>query len=247
MKILFEIAYIGSAYHGFQVQPTLPTVQGTVQRALEEIYGMPLLVSGCSRTDAGVHARQFFLTAECEGESESSPPPSAIPFIAPRYLPSDIAVISAKEVDRSFHVRYDVKYKEYRYVINNARVESPFDRGRAFFFPSPLDEDIMNRAASLMVGEKDFSAYMAQGSPVSDTVRDVKYCRVEREGDKVTVIIAANGFLYNMVRIISGTLLDTALGKIKLSEIEDITRSGDRKRAGRTLPPEGLYLYKVVY
>ena len=245
MKILFEISYLGSAYHGFQVQKTLPTVQKTLQRALEEIYKAPLLIKGCSRTDAGVHARQFFCTAE--GEIENAPPPEAIPYIAPRYLPEDIAVLSAKEVSDDFHVRYDVKYKEYRYYIHNAPFADPFLTKRAYHYPKVLDTDKMNIAADYLVGRHDFEAYMAKGSDIKDTVREIKYCRVEREGSSVAVIVAADGFLYNMVRIISGTLLEVGTGARDAHSIEKITESKDRSMAGRTLPPDGLYLYRVCY
>ncbi len=245
MKILFEISYVGSAYHGFQVQKTLPTVQRTVQTALEKIYGCPLLVSGCSRTDAGVHARRFFLTAE--GEICDAPPCEAIPFIAPRYLPDDIAVLSARNVSDDFHVRYDVLYKEYRYFIYNAPHMDPFLSKRAYHFPKPLDEHRMNRAAQYLCKRADFSSYMAKGSDVIDTVREIKYCTVERNGDMITVKIAADGFLYNMVRIISGTLLEVGTGAKNPEEIDEITSSKRRERAGRTLPPDGLYLWKVEY
>ena len=245
MKILFEIAFVGTAYHGFQVQPELPTVQGSVQSALEELYGTKLSVSGCSRTDAGVHARQFFVTAE--GDIKNAPPPGVIPIVARRYLPDDIAILSAREVADTFHVRYDVEYKEYRYVISNSRVLSPFDAKRAFHYPQALDHTLMTDAARAIVGRQDFAAFMAQGSAITDTVREVKYCYAEREGDYVTIVVAADGFLYNMVRIISGTLVDVCAGRIDKNSVRDIILSKNRALAGQTLPPDGLYLNRVVY
>ena len=245
MKLLFEIAYLGCAYHGYQVQANAPTVQGTLQKALEEFYGVSLMLTGCSRTDAGVHARSFFLTVE--GDLYENMPYDKIPLALAGFLPEDIRVLSVRAVPDGFHPRYDVDYKEYEYLIWNERVSSPFYSGRAWHCPLPLDVDIMNECASHFVGRKDFAAFMAQGSPVSSTVREIKYFYVEKEGSLVKIKVAADGFLYNMVRILSGTLVNVSQRRIALSEIDDIIASLDRKRAGMTLPPDGLYLNKVVY
>ncbi len=245
MKLLLEIAYVGSAYCGFQVQENAPSVQKTLQDALEMLFAVPLAVSGCSRTDSGVHAKQFFCTAE--GAIPERFPLEKLPIASQGFLPKDIAVLSAKEVPASFHVRYDVQYKEYEYLILNTRESDPFMTGRAYHYARPLDASLLDRAASLFVGKHDFAAFMSAGSKIVDTERTIKYFTVEREGRLVKMRVAADGFLYNMVRILCGTLIAVAEGRIAVGDIPAIIESGDRKRAGMTLPPEGLYLSKVVY
>lgn len=247
MKILFELSYLGTNYHGYQVQSgsSLKTVQGTFQDAVENLLGRRFCLSGCSRTDAGVHARQFFCTAD-DIEAVTIPE-DKIPLAIARFLPSDISVRSAKYVPDDFHVRYDVDYKEYEYVVLNSRLTDPFYASRAWHCPKKLDVEKMNLAARHFVGRHDFEAFMAQGSQVKDTVRTIKYFDVRREGDLVILRVAADGFLYNMVRILCGTLVSVSNGQISENEIDDIILSRDRTRAGTTLPPDGLYLSRVVY
>lgn len=247
MKILFEISYLGTAYHGYQVQngSNLPTVQKAMQDAVEALLGRRFCLSGCSRTDAGVHARQFFCTAD--DIDEKTIPEDKIPLAIARFLPEDISVCSARYVSDDFHVRYDVDHKEYEYVVLNTRLADPFYAKRAWHCPRALDIDKMNSAAKYFVGRHDFASFMAQGSAVKDTVRTIKYFDVRREGDLVIMRVAADGFLYNMVRILCGTLVAVSDGKIDENEIEDIINSCDRTRAGMTLVPDGLYLSKVVY
>jgi len=245
MKILLEIAYVGTLYHGFQVQNNAPSVQKTLQTALETFFNKKLLLSGCSRTDSGVHAKQFFCTVE--GDIADTFPIAKLPIAASRFLPDDIAILSAKKVEDSFHVRYDVVYKEYEYLILNRAEKDPFLASRAYHYPRALDLDKMNQAAALIVGKHDFASFMAAGSKIVDSVRTVKSCSVEKNGDLVTVRVSADGFLYNMVRIICGTLIAVSEGKIKAEDIPDVIDACDRKRAGMTLPPDGLYLAKVVY
>ena len=247
MKILFEVSYLGTAYHGYQVQngSGLPTIQKALQDAVEELFGTRFCLSGCSRTDAGVHARQFFCTAD--GVLEKTVPEDKIPIAIASFLPGDISVRSAKYVSDDFHVRYDVEYKEYEYTILNTRLPDPFYKDRAYHHPKPLDFDLMNAAARHFVGRHDFAAFMAQGSAVKDTVREIKYFDVRKEGDLVILRVAADGFLYNMVRILCGTLVSVSDGKIREDEIPEIIRSLDRTRSGTTLVPEGLCLSKVVY
>ena len=245
MKILLEIAYVGTAYHGFQVQENAPSVQKTLQDALEMLFATPLLVSGCSRTDSRVHAKQFFVTAE--GNIPESFPMEKLPLASMGFLPKDIAIRSAREVDPAFHVRYDVAYKEYEYVILNTRTTDPFLSDRVYHYPKPIDAALLDRAAKYFVGTHDFRGFMSAGSSVVDTVRTIKYFTVEREGNLIKMKVAADGFLYNMVRILCGTLIAVSEGKIAPKDLPSVIASGDRKRAGMTLPPEGLYLSKVVY
>ncbi len=247
MKILFELSYLGTDYHGYQVQSgsSLKTVQGTMQDAVENLLGKRFCLSGCSRTDAGVHARQFFCTAD--GVDGITIPEDKIPLAIARFLPNDISVRSAKYVRDDFHVRYDVDYKEYEYTILNSHLADPFYANRAWHCPKKLDIEKMNLAAERFVGKHNFEAFMAQGSQVKDTVRTIKYFDVRREGDIVTLRVAADGFLYNMVRILCGTLVAVSDGRISLNDIDGIILSRDRTRAGATLPPDGLCLSRVVY
>ncbi|MGM9648092.1 MAG: tRNA pseudouridine(38-40) synthase TruA [Eubacteriales bacterium] len=246
MKILLEIAYMGSHYHGYQTQNNEAlTVQRVLQNALEDFFGVPLKITGCSRTDAGVHAKQFYCTVE--GEIRSTLPPEKIPLALRPHLPEDIAILTARSVREEFHPRYLPHHKEYEYNIYNAPILHPYFAGRAWHCPVPLDVAAMNAAAAHLVGRHDFAALMAQGSAVKSTVREIHYCDVRKEGDLVIVRVAADGFLYNMVRIIAGTLTDVGKGKISPDEIPTILSSLDRTNAGPTLPPEGLYLNRVVY
>ena len=247
MKYFAKIKYLGTHFHGFQVQPGLRTVQGELCAALESALGYPCKVTGCSRTDAGVHANEYCLTIECEG---ATVPPDKLPVAVSRFLPNDLSLFYAEECDGAFHPRYDVKEKEYLYRIMNLRVYDPFLFGRVWFVPRPINDEAierMRRAASAFVGKMDFSAFMSEGSDTDDTVRTVTSLTVERVGDEIQIRISADGFLYNMVRIIVGTLVECAHGRFSHEEIPEIIASRDRQRAGRTAPPEGLYLNKIQY
>lgn len=241
-KIKLTLAYEGTNFHGWQVQPGVATVQGTLQEALCKAAGYNLPVTGCSRTDAGVHAVEYvchtdFMPIPCD----------KIPLAVNSFLPSGIAVKQAEYADCDFHARYSCLGKEYIYKIHNANLRDPFLANRAMFYPKSLDEKIMTEAAQGICGKKDFCAFMAQGSPVADTVRTVKYCDVTRCGDIITVRVAADGFLYNMVRIIVGTLITASEKKQSAQDIAGIIASLDRTKAGATVPACGLYLNKVFY
>lgn len=247
MKYFAKIKYLGTDFHGFQVQPGLRTVQGELCRALKEALGYPVKVTGCSRTDAGVHANEFCLTVECEG---ATVPAEKLPVAVSRFLPNDLSLFYAEECADEFHPRYDVKEKEYLYRIINTRVYDPFEFGRVWFVPRFIDDyklSLMRSAAGYFVGEFDFSAFMSEGSDVEDTVRDVSMLSVERIGEEIQIKIRADGFLYNMVRIIVGTLVECAFGRFLPEDMKKIIESRDRSNAGRTAPPEGLYLNKVIY
>ena len=242
-----KIKYLGGAFHGFQVQPGLRTVQGELCRALEEALGGPCLVTGCSRTDRGVHANEFCLKIECES---ATVPPDKLPVAVARFLPDDISLYYAEEAAEGFHPRYDCKEKEYIYRIINARVFDPFEVGRVWFYPRPITDGAvikMREAAASFIGRHDFSGFMSEGSDVEDTVRTVSSLTVERIADEIDIKIRADGFLYNMVRIIVGTLIEVAFDRISPEEIPEIIDSRDRSRAGMTAPPQGLYLNKVIY
>ncbi len=247
MKYFAKIRYIGTAFHGFQVQPDKRTVMGELCRALREALGDDVKVTGCSRTDAGVHANEFCLTVDSD---TATVPPEKLPVAVARFLPVDLSLYYAEACDPHFHPRYDVVSKEYLYRIINTPVYNPFDYGRAWFVSRPITDsgfELMRDAAKRFAGRRDYSAFMSEGSDVVDTVRDIKYVNVERSGDLIEIRVCADGFLYNMVRIIVGTLTEVAFGRISPSDITEIIGSRDRSRAGMTAPPEGLYLNKVTY
>ena len=247
MKYFAKIKYLGTAFHGFQVQPELRTVQGELNSALNQAFGLPCKVTGCSRTDAGVHANEFCLTVECEG---GTIPADKLPIAVSRFLPEDLSLFYAEECEKDFHPRYDVKEKEYLYRIINSRIYDPFEFGRAWFVARPITEDGLERirdAAKHFIGKYDFSTFMAEGSDITDTVRNVSALTVEKNGELIEIRISADGFLYNMVRIIVGTLTEVAFGRFSPDEIPEIIAACDRSRAGMTAPAEGLYLNRVIY
>lgn len=250
MKHLLNLKYVGTDFCGYQVQPGKRTVQSLLQDAIERVYGSRYDVKGCSRTDSGVHANSFYATFETPENSSVNITDDKIPFALNANLPDDISVLSSMSVDAGFHVRHDVEYKEYVYIISDGLIKDPFLKNRCHYHTGVIsDDDIvrMNDAAKQICGKHDFKAFMSSGSDIVDTVREVKYLNIVRDNNTVKLFIAADGFLYNMVRIIAGTLLDVARGKIKPTELTSIIDSLDRTNAGPTLPPHGLYLNKVVF
>ena len=252
LKILLHISFLGTGYCGYQIQKNKPTVQGELCRAAERVFSAPCDITGCSRTDSGVHANEFCATVTFKGQSgiDTSIPIGKIPIAFSTVLPRDISVWKAEWVDEDFHPRYGVLYKEYEYRIYNDPIPDPFLSGRCWHYPRAIDGgalEKMKEAASFFVGKQDFAAYMAAGSDVKDTTRTVVSASVTREGNLIIFRVSADGFLYNMVRILTGTLIAVAEGKIKPSEIKSVTESLDRKKAGITAPAEGLYLNKVTY
>lgn len=252
MKLLIRLSYNGKDFFGYQVQIGLRTVQGELCRAARELFGYECDVTGCSRTDRGVHARQFCATVAMADTEELTTHVNInkIPDALNAHLPEDISVYSAEWVDADFHPRYDVKHKEYIYRIYNRRQRDPFEEGRSFHYPRVITEeglDKMNVAAKHLLGEHDFTAFMAHGSRVESTVRCIYKAEIVREGDAVIFKVAADGFLYNMVRILTGTLIAVAEGRISPDAIPDIINSRDRSRAGATMPAHGLYLNHVQY
>ncbi len=249
MKILLRIKYVGTDFCGWQYQPNARTVQNTLTEAAEKLFGERCSITGCSRTDSGVHANDFAATVELS-ESANRVPLDRIPTAFTPFLPSDVAVVSACEVADGFHPRYDVKYKEYVYKIYTGAVNDPFLNGRVWHYDRALLPDAaerMNECAKALVGKHDFASFMAAGSKIEDTVRTIKYCEVEKNGDIITIRVAADGFLYNMVRIIAGTIIDAGRGKLDRAGLEKIIFAKDRAKAGLTALPCGLYLNKVVY
>lgn len=235
--------YDGTLYHGWQRQPNGITVQEVLEDALFKISGEKIAVTGCSRTDAGVHARMHVSNFK----ADLSIPPSKMPFALNAYLPRDVRVQMCEEAGEDFNARYDTTEKTYRYRILNCEHADPFLARYAWHYPIRLDVEKMKAAALKIQGERDFSAFMAAGSRVKTTVRNLKRLDVEKNGKLITVTACANGFLYNMVRILTGTLVYVGNGKIDLSEIDGILENKDRRRGGITAPPEGLMLEDVKY
>lgn len=252
-KLLFKIAFNGKNYMGFQSQKNGRTIQEKLTESAELLFGQKCLVTGCGRTDSGVHANGFCITVipeNCESDDWCKIPFHKIHKEFNIRLPSDIKATDTAFVDMDFHPRYDVEWKEYIYKISDDERPNPFNEGLVYKTMKKIpDESVekMKQAACNFVGKYDFKAFMAKGSKIEDTVREIKYAEIERDENILTFRVAADGFLYNMVRIMTGTLIEVSEGKINPDEIKDIILSGERRRAGMTAPPDGLYLNKIEY
>ena len=250
-KVLLTVSYNGHAYFGYQLQNDKPTIALMLNKAAKEAFGFECNVTGCSRTDSGVHALGFCLTVEPKNEEdEITVPIDKIPIAMNIKLPPDIAVLSAKEVSSEFHPRYDVIKKEYVYKIHASRIKNPFYENLALEYGREIsDESIekMTQGAKFFIGTHNFDAFMSVGSKIENTERTVFDAKVERNGDLVEFTVVADGFLYNMVRIMVGTLLWIDSGKLKPQDIPSIIESQKRENAGFTAPSEGLYLKKIYY
>lgn len=240
---LLQISYNGYSYHGWQVQNNAVTIQEKLQNAIESVFGKREDIKGCSRTDAGVHANKFC----CSFKSEKEIPVGRIPSALNANLPLDIAVENCTEMPLDFHARYDCKGKEYVYKIWNANERNPFYNNLYYHYKYKIDAEILNEEAQSFVGEHDFSSFCAAGGSVEDKIREIYSFRVERDGDEVLFCVSGNGFLYNMVRIMVGTLLEISCGKIERGRVSGIIEEKDRDKAGFTAPPQGLYLNDVYY
>lgn len=242
-NLLLTLRYNGTAYHGWQVQPNGDTVQARLTDAFRAIGGTDENIIGCSRTDAGVHANMFC----CNVRTNCTVLTEKIPDALNAHLPPDISVYGCREVPYEFHARYDCKGKEYVYIIYNGKYRNPFYENRAMFYPYELDEKLLNSAAKDFIGIYDFSAFCSSNTEIADKTREIFDCTVQRNGDIILLTVSGNGFLYNMVRIIVGTLLEIQQGKIEKNKIPFIIESKSRENAGATAPACGLYLNKVIY
>ena len=251
MKLLIKIQYDGSCFCGYQVQPTKRTVQGELNAAAQRLYGFECNVTGCSRTDTGVHAKEFYATIEPKCGTLPSIPLVGVTKALNSFLPEDISVIESKYVDSDFHSRYDVKYKEYTYKLYESDRHDPFLRNYMLRLDKKYSDEqisLVCKACEHLVGKHDFSSFMAAGSSVKSTVRNIKYAYLIRTSDNTLEFkICADGFLYNMVRIIVGAMIDVASKKLSPDDIKTILDAKDRKKAPRTAPPIGLYLTHVSY
>ena len=242
-NIAMKLMYNGTAYHGWQVQKTEITVAETLENALAKICGEKVHLTGCGRTDAGVHAEAYVANFR----TNSRIPVDRLPFAVNTHTPEDIVVREAYEVPMDFNAVTSCIKKEYTYRIFNSRIKNPFYVNRAYFYPKHLDEELMDRAARAFEGTHDFAAVRSLGTDVKSTVRTIYYCYVNRSEDLLELKVCANGFLYNMVRAITGTVLYAAEGKLRPEDIPLILESGKRTLAGPTVPPGGLYLTRLWY
>ncbi len=242
-NIALKLMYVGTAYHGWQVQKNAATVAETLNHALETVVCHPVNCVGAGRTDAGVHAELYVANFH----TSSTIPCERLPLAVNSRLPEDIVVVKATEVPDSFNAIGSCEKKEYTYRIYNSRIRNAFYVNRAWFYPKYLDEAVMQRAASHFVGTHDFAAVRNVGTETRTTVRTVHYFDVSRSGDLIECKVCANGFLYNMVRAMVGTIVYAAEGKFSPDSVQDILLSKNRTAAGPTVPPGGLYMTRLWY
>lgn len=243
MRIKLTLEYDGTAYAGWQRQQNALAVQQVVEEALSRLTGEAVGVTGASRTDAGVHA----LGQVAHFDTLSPIPPEKFAFALNTMLPADVRVISSGPAAPDFHARFSARGKRYRYLMYDATHASALYRGLCAHSIYPLDVDRMDREAACMVGTHDFSAFAASGSTVKDTVRTITRCQVVRREPFVALTVEGNGFLYNMVRILAGTLMGVGSGKLAPGAVARALETGDRLALGPTAPPQGLTLMEVFY
>ncbi len=242
-NIALRLMYDGTAYHGWQKQKNDATVQETLEKALSGVCGHTVKVTGCGRTDAGVHAKCYC----ADFKTESRIPTDRIPLAVNTRLPDDISVVGAVDAEEGFNSILSCVKKEYTYKIYNSRIKNPFYNNRAYFYPSPLKVEVVRKAAAQFVGTHDFAAVRSVGTETKTTVRTVYYYEVEQRDDIFTLRVCADGFLYNMARAMAGTLIYASEGKIAPEDIPKLLEKGDRRLTGPTVPPQGLYMTKVWY
>ena len=242
-NIRLTIEYDGKDFNGWQKQPNKLNIQGEIEKAIFNIMHEEVDLIGSGRTDAGVHS----LGQVANFKVNSDFPIEKIPIALNSQLKNSIVIKKAEEVDERFHIRYNAKNKTYRYIINNSRTGTAIYRNLEYCYPIELDVEKMKEAAKYFEGEHDFKAFKSSGTSGKNSVRTIYNAQVRKEGERIFIELTGNGFLYNMVRIISGTLLDVGLGKIKPEDIKEIIEKKDRQNAGKTLPAHGLYLVKVEY
>ena len=242
-NIKLTIEYDGKEFKGWQKQPNKLNIQGEIEKAIETISGEKVDLIGSGRTDAGVNA----LCQVANFKTNSKIPIEKIPYALNSQLKKSIRIKNAEEVDEQFHSRYACKKKTYQYTINNSEHGTAIFRNMEYHFPNKLDENKMNEAVKYFIGEHDFKAFKASGTSNKSSVRTIYDARVWRNEDRIIIQLTGNGFLYNMVRIISGTLVDVGINKIQPEDINKIINSKNREYAGKTLPACGLCLISVEY
>ena len=241
-RMLLTISYDGTAYHGWQVQPNGITVQQVLQDALEKLLGKRVAVTGCSRTDAGVHAKMFCCHIDCEDKF----PDNAFLRGLNSLLPNDIAVIDCCEVNSDFHARYNAKGKKYIYSFYTGTL-NPFYSRYMLHLENEPDIDLMNNFCKGIIGTHDFEGFSSAKRTVDDTVRTIDECCVKKDGNRIYFEIKGDGFLYNMVRILAGTALAVGQKRLLFDCYVDVFERKNRSAAGETLPPHALCLEEVFY
>jgi pseudouridylate synthase I len=242
-NILLTLRFDGTGYHGFQVQKNAVTVCAVFQDALEKTLGKRWDVKGCSRTDTGVHANCYCLSFQ----TDNAIPCEGLVRALNAALPDDIAVTGAQDMPLDFHARYHCTGKQYVYTIHNSAVKDPFHYRWTYRYSPPLNEKMLHQQAQAFVGTHDFAAFCTRGEEGADTVRTIAAFDVLREGERVFFRVSGDGFLYNMVRILVGTLVYISMGRIAPGSIPAILQSRDRSRAGKTMPAKGLALNEIYY
>ena len=242
-RVLLTISYDGTAYAGWQRQFNAMAVQQRVEEALRRLTGEAIVVTGASRTDAGVHA----LGQRAHFDTASRISAERFPYAMNACLPRDIRVLAGEEVDGRFHARFDAKGKQYAYRIHNARYASALYRNLTAHVPVPLDVGAMRRALPVLLGTHDFAAFQASGGTAKRTVRTLEAAELLQNGDELTLVIRGNAFLYNMVRIIAGTLVEIGKGKLTGECFQNALDTGNRLALGPTAPACGLELTRVFY
>ena len=242
-NIRLIIEYDGKDFNGWQKQPNKLNIQGEIERAIKDITGEEVELIASGRTDAGVHA----LGQVANFKTNSSIPVEKFPIALNTKLKRSVRILEAREVEERFHSRYNCKRKTYRYVINNSENGTAIYRNLEYNFSIGLNVEDMDKASKYFIGEHDFKGFKASGTSSKSSVRIIYEAKVYKEGNRVNIELTGNGFLYNMVRIIAGTLVEVGIGKILPEEIPQIIQSKDRTKAGKTLPPNGLYLVNVEY
>jgi len=253
-KIKLNLEYDGTNYHGWQVQDDVVTIQGIIEERVKRLNGFPTRIYGASRTDAGVHA----LSQVAAFNTPTIYDTETIKKALNATLPADIRILNADEVDNSFNPRDDAVRKIYFYIIANERKSSVFLQRYTYTVRKSLDIDSMIKSSKFLIGEHDFAAFMGTGSGIKNTVRkiysltveslhEIDFMSIKLRGNFIKIRIEANGFLRHMVRIIVGTLIEAGRGRISASEVKNILESRNRNLAGPTVPPQGLFLEKVLY
>lgn len=242
-RIKLTIEYLGTAYCGWQRQKNGISVQEVIEDAAKKLFKEDIAITGSGRTDSGVHAKGQV----AHFDVDTTVPVRNMPFALNSYLPDDIQILSAEEVDMSFHARFGAKAKTYRYTLYVDKHKHPLIDMQATNVHVRPDIALMREAANKLIGEHDFKCFLAAGSNVKDTVRTIYSLDVDEIDGIIHITVCGNGFLYNMVRILTGTLYYVGTGKLKVSDVDRIVEGKERKLAGKTLPAKGLTLLSVLY
>lgn len=242
-RILLRVAYDGTDFHGWQVQPNMRTVEGELNRALKELTGEDIEVIGASRTDSGVHGKGNVAVFD----TESTIPADKFMYAINTKLPEDMSVVESKEVPADFHPRHCDSAKTYEYRIYESRINNPLKRRMAYRSQVPLNTELMDEAAKYLIGEHDFKSFCSVHTQAETTVRTIYDASVFRDNDEIVVRVKGAGFLYNMVRIIAGSLMEVGSGKYPPNHIKEVLESTDRTVAGPTAEPQGLIMMGIEF